>query len=80
MSIFSYVLLTCQYFLLELKTDFDYLMCLILEKSRFKPQPEELNEAYGNGCKLGLRLLDSISKSNQHIFTDSLVTWKNTSK
>lgn len=27
-------------------------------------------------AKLGLGLLDSISKSNQHIFADSLVTWK----
>ena len=53
MSIFSYVLLTCQYFLLELKTDFDYSMCLILEKSRFKLQPEELNGGIWKYLQIG---------------------------
>ena len=53
MSIFSYVLLTCQYFLLELKTDFDYSMCLILEKSRFKLQPEELNGGIWKCLQIG---------------------------
>lgn len=63
-------------FFLELKTDFDYLMCLILEKSRFKPQPEELNGGIWNTWASGL---DSISKS-AHIYWFFSYMEKNTSK